>query len=203
MYQSQGYHWNISADTSAHLLTALYLRDAAGLGRAGEPAVCEARPPVRAADVQQLVQHDGGLHGLRIEWEQWWARLVLEDPELADTLSPPSFPAFSGSPALRRLLQAHYGAALSWTQDRWAEYEQLDRRYHADGARALLEELVLDRELELGRNAHPFSLRILELPLAEPRAWFVEPDRMLMCVRLPQQEELYRSYLEPVLRLLV
>ena len=47
------------------------------------------------------------------------------------------------------------------------------------------------------------SLTIIELPLAEPRAWYLEPDKIIMSSDLLSQPELFRSYVQPVVDLLV
>ena len=51
--------------------------------------------------------------------------------------------------------------------------------------------------------ARDFSLTIIELPLAEPRAWYLEPDKILMSQELLSEPELFRSYVQPVVDLLV
>ena len=34
--------------------------------------------------------------------------------------------------------------------------------------------------MEVGRNARDFKLTIIELPLDEQRAWYLEPDKIIM-----------------------
>lgn len=60
-----------------------------------------------------------------------------------------------------------------------------------------------DRLLEVGRAARNFELTIIELPLAEPRAWYLEPDKIIMSSALLSEPELFRSYVQPVIELLV
>lgn len=50
----------------------------------------------------------------------------------------PGFNAFGNSPALRRVLQAHFGAALTWARERLEEYEKLEAEREASGATLLL-----------------------------------------------------------------
>jgi hypothetical protein len=185
------------------MLLALYLRDAAGLAGAGRPAVSPVLPTVRTADPGQLTAHVGGPAALRDEWEKWWEDLVHDRPGNAAKLAPPSFPAFAGSPALQLLLQAHFGAGMSWARARMAEYAKLAQEREAKGTNGLIRELVQDREMELGRAARTFELKLIELPLCEPRAWFVEPDRVLLCQTLMDDEGAFRSYLQPIVELIV
>ena len=125
-----------------------------------------------------------------------------EAEELAGVLDAPGFVEFNDSPTLQRLLRAHYGAAFDWTQERLEEYRRTSA-VPAAGGRDLVERMIQDRELEVDRTAHPFRLTLLELPLAEPRAWFVEPATVILSQDLPRDEGLVRSYLQPVVDLLV
>jgi hypothetical protein len=122
--------------------------------------------------------------------------------ELAGVLDAPAFGEFDDSPTLQRLLRAHYGTAFDWTQERLEEYGRTGAA-PAAGGRDLVERMIEDRELEMDRTARPFRLTLLELPLAEPRAWFVEPATVILSQDLPRDEGLFRSYLQPVVDLLV
>jgi hypothetical protein len=39
--------------------------------------------------------------------------------------------------------------------------------------------------------------------LTEPRAWYLEPDKIIMSNELLTQPEVFRSYVQPVVELLV
>ncbi|EMY33464.1 hypothetical protein D477_014707 [Arthrobacter crystallopoietes BAB-32] len=195
--------WRISSDTSAQMLMALYFHDVAGLDGAGFPAVSAAEPWVRRADPRQLTAHVGGPPALRREWEQWWSLLVQDDTGEATVLEPPAFSAFDGSPALQKVMQAHYGAATTWARERRSEYRRLEQEREASGRAKLISQLVQDREMELGRDARQFDLKLIELPLREARAWFVEPNRMILSQKLIDDEAGYRSFVQPVVELLV
>jgi hypothetical protein len=185
------------------MLIALYVRDAAGLDTAGHPALCHAAPKIRASDHSHLIAEVGGPAALKTEWEAWWEQLLKAHPEMSPELSPPGFRAFSNSPALRRVLQAHFGAALTWSRERLAEYGALEAEREANGNNELLADMVEDRLLDVGRASKDFGLTIIELPLAEPRAWYLEPDKIIMSHELLSQPELFRSYVQPVVDLLV
>lgn len=203
MHHTGGLGWRITMDTSSPMLIALYVRDAAGLGTAGHPALSHVAPKIRPSDHSNLVGEVGGLSALKTEWEAWWDQILKAYPATSPELTPPSFQAFGNSPALRRVMQAHFGAALTWATDRCGEYGALEAEREASGTEQLLADMVDDRLLEVGRPSNNFDLTIIELPLAEPRAWYVEPDKMLMSHELMSQPDLFRSYVQPVVDLLI
>ena len=203
MHHAGGSGWRITMDTSGPMLIALYVRDAAGLETAGHPALSHVAPKIRPSDHSNLIAEVGGFSALKTEWEAWWEQLLKAYPEMSPELAPPAFRAFSNSPALRRVLQAHFGAALTWARERRGEYGALEAEREASGAAQVLADMVDDRLLEVGRASNDFDLTIIELPLAEPRAWYLEPDKMIMSHELLAQPELFRSYVQPVVELLI
>ncbi|MDF2049563.1 MULTISPECIES: hypothetical protein [unclassified Arthrobacter] len=203
MHQASGSRWQITTDTSGPMMIALYVRDTVGLNGAGHPALSHAVPKIRPADHTHLTADVGGLSALKTEWEAWWEQLVKAHPQTSPELSPPEFGAFGNSPALQRVLQAHFGAALTWARERRSEYARLEAERLASGTDQLLEELVDDRLMEVGRDSRDFTLTIIELPLNEQRAWYLEPDKIIMSHQLMGQPELFRSYVQPVVEILV
>lgn len=203
MHHAGGSGWHITTDTSGPMMIALYVRDTAGLNGVGRPALSHIKPKVRPAAHSQLTADVGGEAALKTEWEAWWAQLLKAHPHTAPELTPPDFEAFGNSPALQRVLQAHFGAALTWARERRSEYAELEAERAASGAEQLLEDMVDDRLLEVGRDARDFNLTIIELPLSEQRAWFLEPDKIIMSHHLMSQPELFRSYVQPVVEILV
>ncbi len=203
MHQASGSRWQITTDTSGPMMIALYVRDTVGLNGAGHPALSHAVPKIRPADHTHLTADVGGLSALKTEWEAWWEQLVKAHPQTSPELSPPEFGAFGNSPALQRVLQAHFGAALTWARERSSEYARLEAERLASGTDQLLEELVDDRLMEVGRDSRDFTLTIIELPLNEQRAWYLEPDKIIMSHQLMGQPELFRSYVQPVVEILV
>ncbi|MHA7263976.1 hypothetical protein ACX80W_12320 [Arthrobacter sp. TMN-37] len=190
-----------SVDTSEVLLVALYLRDCSGLRGIGQPSLPPVRPAVRTSTLGRPVEDAGGTETLRVEWEAWWHRLVGGDLAAATLPIPPEFEELNGMVALRRVAQAHFGSAIEWAEERRAEYA-LHASARGDRLEALLDTLVEERELELGRAVRRFTLDIVELPLGAQRAWWVEPARVLMCQDLCEDEGALRSYVEPVIRML-
>lgn len=203
MHHSGGPGWDITVDTSSIMLTALYLRDTAGLQETGHPAVSPARPKVRMADPRQAVAHCGGVRELRDQWSRWWHPLATGNHQAVTVLDPPDFEVFKSAPALQRFCQAHYGAALAWGQERKSAYTKLEARRAATGRSEIFADLVEEREMELGRDARNFTLDIIQLPLSEPRAWYIEPNRLIMSQSLQEDEECLRSFVQPVIELLV
>lgn len=203
MHHSGGPGWDITVDTSSIMLTALYLRDTAGLQDAGHPTVSPVCPKVRMADPRQAVSDCGGVEELKDQWSRWWHPLASGNRWAVTVLDPPDFSVFKSAPALQRFCQAHYGAALAWGQERKSEYTKLEAQRVANGRAEIFADLVEEREMELGRDARGFTLNIVELPLSEPRAWYIEPDRLIMSQRLPDDEEGLRSFVQPVIEMLV
>lgn len=203
MHHTAGSRWQITTDTSGPMMIALYVRDAAGLNGAGNPALSHVAPKIRPADHSHLTADVGGLSVLKTEWEAWWAQLLKSYPQTSPELTPPDFEAFGNSPALQRVLQAHFGSALTWARERRSEYAELEAERAASGADQLLEDMVDDRLMEVGRDSRDFKLTIIELPLNEQRAWYLEPDKIIMSDKLMSQPELFRSYVQPVVEILV
>ena len=203
MHHTGGPGWRITMDTSGPMLIALYIRDAAGLDTAGHPALCHVAPKIRAADHSHLTAEVGGPAALKTEWDG----MVGTAAEGPARKCPPGLPRrlpcvqqFAGPPAR---VQAHFGAALTWARERRGEYRTLEAEREANGNNELLADMVEDRLLDVGRASKDFGLTIIELPLAEPRAWYLEPDKIIMSHELLSQPELFRSYVQPVVDLLV
>lgn len=105
-------------------------------------------------------------------------------------------------PALQRLTHAHYGTALTWTEECDEARRGRDHERLRTGGRQWIGSLVQERELELGRAARTFRLDVVELPLSEPRAWFVEPDLLIVSEDLYDDEAAFRSYVQPVVEII-
>ncbi|ALO66166.1 hypothetical protein NHF46_17095 [Arthrobacter alpinus] len=203
MHHTGGPGWRITMDTCTPMLMALYFRDVAGLAGAGTPALSHVSPAVRAADHSMLISGVGGVAALRDQWEFWWSRLLQAHPSNEPNISPPDFPELAGLPALQRVAQAHFGAAVSWSREQEQVYSSMAAQRETLGGHKILADLVQNREMELGRSSRDFTLTIVEVPLAEPRAWFLEPNRLIMSSHLLDDPENFRSYVQPVVDLLV
>lgn len=203
MHHTGGPGWRITMDTCTPMLMALYLRDVSGLVGAGTPALSLVSPAVKAADHSMLTHGVGGIDALRDQWEVWWGRLLQGFPNQQAPLTPPDFPELAGMPALQRVAHAHYGAAVTWAREQAQLYAMMAAQRETLGAHRILADLVQNREMELGRSARDFTLTIVEVPLAEDRAWFIEPNQLIMSSRLLDDHQVFRSYVQPVVELLV
>ena len=203
MHHTGGPGWRITMDTCTPMLLALYLRDVAGLAGAGTPSLSHVVPSIRAADHSLLTSAVGGTDALRDQWEVWWGRLLKALPDGRYELTPPDFPELAGMPALQRVAHAHYGAALSWSREQTQLYSIMSAERETLGGHKILADLVQNREMELGRSARDFTLTIVEVPLAEQRAWFIEPNRLIMSSHLLADQDVFRSYVQPVVEMLV
>lgn len=201
-YSEYGYRAHFSVDTSQVLLVALYLRDGAGLRGVGRPALPPVIPPVRRMETRRLTEPVGGPAALRVEWEAWWHSLLAHPISDAVLPLPPHFEALDGMEALKALLRAHVGVAIEWAEERCAEYALLASSRGVDSMEYLLGRMVQERELELGRSARRFTLQLIELPLGVHRAWWVEPDKLILCQELFDDEGSFRSYVGPVVKML-
>lgn len=201
MYEYRGDGWQVTAQSHGQMLLALYFRDLAGIEHPGPPDTAPLAPRVKATAAAEVSGPPAA--ELRQEWHDWWRRVLLHDPDDDELFCPPVFPGFADSPTLQHLLQAHYGAALSWSRARMDEYREVSSDHHASGRRSLLEEMIIDRARKLPRRPKPMELKLVELPLSEQRAWFVDPDTVILNQDLARDAELYRSFLEPVIRFLL
>ena len=202
MHINRAPSWEVGAGPSPGMCFALYLRDCAGLGVVGQPAVSPVKPPVHCVDPRQVVHDVGGVTALRVEWEAWWYELVSNHRNGSALPTPPDFHEFDSMPALQRHTHAHYGTAMAWTQERDAAWRRRSLKRMHDGGQRCFGDLVRERELELGRPARNFSLSVIELPLSEPRAWYVEPDRLIVSEDLYDDDVTFRSFVQPVVEMI-
>ncbi|MFL4474710.1 hypothetical protein ACIPVK_11990 [Paeniglutamicibacter sp. MACA_103] len=198
MVLESGSGWKVSADIDKEMLLALYFRDLAAIEPVGAMSLAPLSPRVKPAAARELALDAAG--ELRQEWQSWWERILSDSQPTIDSDAEPDFACFSDSPSLQHLLRAHYGNAYTWTQNRMGEY----RAYCLDNTKERLEllaRLFAERELE-GRNVEDLHLKLVELPLSERRAWFVEPNTVILSQELMRDATLFRSYLQPIIDLL-
>ncbi|MBV1779541.1 hypothetical protein KRR55_10505 [Paeniglutamicibacter sp. ABSL32-1] len=198
MVLESGSGWKVSADIDKEMLLALYFRDLAAIEPVDAMFLAPLTPRVKPAAAREGAVIAAG--ELRQEWQSWWERILADDHPTIDIDAEPDFAGFSDSPSLQHLLRAHYGNAYTWTQNRLGEY----REYCQDNTKerlALLAHLFAERELE-GRNVDDLHLKLVELPLSERRAWFVEPNTVILSQELMRDATLFRSYLQPIIELM-
>lgn len=200
MYLTEGDGWMVSTNTHRQMLLALYIRDLAGIHPVGMPEISPLNPKVKPAAAHEVQRQQPT--ELRQEWQSWWENILAVSPD-AELEHEPDFSRFADSPMLRDLMRAHYGSAISWADDRVTEYEALARRLARNGSRTLLERMIDEQILEMERDPKSFTLNLIELPLTEPRAWFVEPSMVILSQHLIEDPDLYRSYLQPVINFVI
>jgi hypothetical protein len=203
--------WQVTEDCPWDLLMALCLRDLAELSDVGSPALPRVIPPA------QRVRHVAGGHtsvrlvapatrdrdALRTQWTQWWETIVRRELRpLITGLHPPHFAEFDRTLELQALIIEHYSAALAWAEARHSEYAQTSLAQHAVRAADIVD-VVRDREHELRRQAGYFRLDISVLPLAQPGAWIVGPDSIVMSKSLRDDSRAFREWFRPIVEALV
>ncbi len=206
--------WSISVDEPLMLLVALYVRDVAGLRPPLEYDVPPLDPPV-------LRESGGTDDDGSNQWAVWWQELLRgggmwpayadpakmselrEDPDIQRLFywpgryAPPDFPSLHSSPELHRDVRRHHQAALAWAEARKLEFFALTT---ARGHHRIEWEVVKLEERHIGRTVRPFNLDLRVLPLAEPWAWRLAPDRALMSLSMCRDRAAYRSWLTAVVR---
>lgn len=195
MVLESGSGWKVSADIDEEMLLALYIRDLAGIEPLGASSLAPLSPRVKPVAAHEMTDNAAG--ELRQEWQGWWERILANGRPSIDVHAEPDFAGFSDSPTLQHLLRAHYGNAYTWTQNRLGEYKE----FCLDNTKerlALLAHIFAERELE-GKNIDDLHLKLVELPLSERRAWFVEPNTVILSQELMRDATLFRSYLQPII----
>lgn len=198
MVQESGPGWRVSADIHREMLLALYIRDLAAIEPMGTPALAPLSPKVKPSAAGELARESAG--ELRQEWQTWFERILRDGLGPLDLDFEPDFIQFDDSPSLQQLLRAHYGTAYTWTQSRMGEYQDYCRRNTSERS-ILVSEVFFEHELG-AVGSTDVHLQLVELPLAEPRAWFVEPNTVLISQSLVHDAELFRSYLGPIISMI-
>ncbi|WP_022899710.1 hypothetical protein [Humibacter albus] len=218
--------WRVTEDAPLDLLVGLCLRDLAGLGDAGDPALPEVVPGVsrrsvpsgmlstrsgtatRRSAVPRAACADAGFgepDALAEEWTRWWRRAVVQANAVASwstSFVPPHFAAFDRELALQDLVIDRFDEALEWAIARREEYLADDDAHRADYSADIVD-VVRSREHDLRRQAGSFRLDIEVLPLAVPGAWVVGPDTVVVSWSLRDDHEAFRSWFTPIVEALV
>ena len=81
-------------------------------GRSGPAGRSRCRP---SGGVRLLGGRDVDLEIAAGQWARWWRHALEVGTSAIDDLRPPAFPALSGVPDLRALMQRHYYNASLWS----------------------------------------------------------------------------------------
>jgi hypothetical protein len=184
--------WEIRHGQPLHLVLALYVRDAAGLGPVGNPLLPPLDPPVRRADLPPM-----DLEVAREQWGRWWRRCWSQDePKILMELNEPGLPGFDDAPELQELLRRLLEPAGEWRSEGDEEVDAMVERTRTpsdDGLSAL----VRDRERQLRRRARPFRLVITELPLAGRAGWRLGPEAVVVTRDLVRDPAAFLAFIRP------
>jgi hypothetical protein len=203
--------WQVTEDCPWDLLMALCLRELGGLSDVDVPEIPPITPPAhrvrRAIGRRSVAVHDAPVaidHAVLAEqWMTWWSQIVRRELRpLITGLRPPHFAEFDRLIALQDLIIDNYDAALAWTSARHDEYVRTSIAEHAKRAADIVD-VVRDREHELRRQAGYFRLDIAVLPLAEPGAWIVGPNSVVLSQSMRNDSAAFRKWFRPIVEALV
>lgn len=188
--------WRASEGMPQPLMTALYLRDAAGLDVRVDTVVPPLEPRVELD--ARLAPH--ATEQAARDWSWWWESFLDPHPELSGlppVLRDPILAAeVSGD--LRRLIDAGYDDAQAWLSERSRLYAQ-ERVRGPRSERILITHITRAVEQRLGRRAAPFNLRISVLPVEGVWARRVRPAHVLVSNALRTDGDAFRAFVEPVI----
>lgn len=215
--------WQVTEDCPWDLLMALCLRDLAGLEGVGDPPlppVAPAAEPVMSIAGIESQARTGpasrrrqkqtraestmsGTPSVNEQWLAWWSvEAVREQRPVTSLLQPPHFAAFDRALELQDLIAQYYDDAYLWTAQRHEEYVRSSAERHAQRAADIVD-VVRAREHELRRQAGYFRLDIAVLPLAEPGAWVVAPNSVVISQSLRDESAAFRQWFTPLVDALV
>ena len=178
-------HWEVREDASWTVLVALFVRDALGIT---DPSGLPKLLGTGLGDVPAATPD------LALGWLRWWIPLVEPDArgwELGD-----------GGDSFSRAVRAHLDDARAWATVAHEQYNgsSIARMQRPDWT---LNELITDRSTALGREAHPFRLRIEVLPLTESGVWWIGDEAIAVDETTRNEPILYRDVLAPVIAQIV
>lgn len=179
-------HWEAREDASRDVLVALYLRDALGVV---DPS---GLPRMLGTGLPELTPADPAI---AFGWMRWWIPLIEPDargwglPDADDPFSTTVRPHLDSARAWATVAhEQHNGSAIA----RMQRHDDL-----------VLNELVREQEVALGRTSRPFRLRIEVLPLAASGIWWIGDDAIAVDETTRDEPILYRDALAPVVAALV
>lgn len=188
--------WQASEGMPQPLMTALYLRDAAGLDVRVDTVVPPLEP---AVDLDARLAMYATEQAAR-QWAAWWetffdARTELLGPPMV--VLDPMLATQVGADLLR-LIEAGYADSQRWLSDQARAYAQERvREPHSD--RTLITDITREAERRLGHRAAPFRLRISILPVEGAWGRRVRPEHVLASRHLRADTEAFRAFIEPVI----
>ena len=179
--------WEAREDASRDVLVALYLRDALGIV---DPSGLPRLLGTGLADVPPPDDR------LSYGWLRWWIPLVEPD-------AGPLWQFPDGDDPFAAAVRPHLDSARAWADVAHQQHNGsvIARMQRPDDV--VIQELVAEREAELGRVSHPFRLRIEILSLATSGIWWIGDDAIAVDETTRNEPILYRDALEPIVARLV
>ncbi|HET6211754.1 MAG TPA: hypothetical protein VFE14_02665 [Micromonosporaceae bacterium] len=183
--------WEIRIDERQAWLVALYVRDAAGLRPAVEPAL----PPL-SPEVRPIMVAGTDTAAAAVDWAGLWVRLVADN--WPTWFVPPGF-GLPASSALRPLLAACWRDALEWGSARRRHIAALTTdRQHGP----VPNDVVRAVGKQLGRRVRDFTLRIDVVPVDQIGTWPLAPDHVIISEAAVADVRAFRALLTPLVRAL-
>jgi hypothetical protein len=195
-FAGEPFWWQASEGMPQPLMTALYLRDAAGLDVRVDTVVPPLEPTVDLDAGLAMYATEQAAH----DWAAWWETFFDTSAEL---LGPPMVvldPMLASEVGvdLLRLIEAGYEDSQRWLSDQARAYAQERvREPHSD--RVLITDVTREAERRLGHRAAPFRLRISILPVEGVWGRRVRPEHVLASRHLRANAEAFRAFIEPVI----
>ena len=183
--------WSIAIDEPHSLLIALFARDAAGLRPTTDPAIPALTPRVPTNPTLAAIAGPAA----SAQWARWWRRLLDADRTVPGA-TPPDFPELADSPDLRRIVRGCFPDAVRWSSARKREHVVF---MTASNRPPVENDVVCAIEESRGRKAHPFELRITELPTTTTRAWRADPHHLIVTRALFTDTPAYRDRLRTLI----
>lgn len=195
MYIRRGQNWSICIDSDPYAVMALFLRDLAGLTHR------EVGPNSTLAHTVKIRGARWDTHGqIKQEWDSWW-QSIMHGPthnQLESTHDLPLQLERRGYPQLARVASAHYGQAIVFADEHHREFSRAAVEYVPQRIQEL-EKILLDQGVEhAGQSNTETNIRVLEVPLSEPRAWLGGGGTIVASHNLLRDGAAFHSYMEPI-----
>ena len=183
-------HWEAREDASREVLVALYLRDALGIvDPSGLPRMFGTGLP----------ETEPAEPAMAFGWMRWWIPLI--EPDARGWGLPADGDA--GSDAFAAAVRRHLDSARAWATVAHEQHNGSVIGRMQRGGDLVIQELVREQEVALGRASRPFSLRIEVLPLVASGIWWIGDDAIAVDETTRNEPILYRDALAPVIAALV
>lgn len=194
MYFRRGNNWSLAVKTDQTMLMALYLRELGGV----DPA--EAGPNSRLSSTIKNRNGADSSHGqFKQEWSAWWGTLTADDDTDQSVVHQPLHERLdaAGFPALAKLAHAHYGQATVFAQQYAQLFEQHSPAYVPHRLDEL-ERIINDHSTENHTRSTTGAIKLIDVPLDEPRAWLAGPGTIVASTSLMKDSGAFHGFIQPM-----